>query len=104
MSLQVMKHVHFLSLLASADDKQRVVMMKTMNDQQLKVLVECVYNILFGVIPLSPQYKKKISTHKNAIRQITEQDISRERRKRLLLKHRTILPTLLKVVLTHLKG
>lgn len=103
MSKQVMKHINFLSLLAFTDEKQRYFMLKTMNDQQFKVLVECVYNILYGSVQISPRYKKKLYTHKTVIRKITEADITREHRRKILLKHHSILPTLLKILLPQLQ-
>ena len=103
MSKQFFKNINFLSLLVSAEDEQRVAIIKSMSEDQFKVLVECVYNILYGVITLSPQYKKKLFKYRNVIRKITEQGRTRLQRKKLLLKYRFLLPTLVKIVLSQVQ-
>ena len=74
--------MHFLSQLVSAEHDQRSALIKTMNEEQFKVLVECFYNVLHGVVTLIPQHKKKLSNYKNAIGQITKQGLTRLRRKK----------------------
>lgn len=104
MSRQVLKHVNFLSLLISCEDEQREALLRTMNNEQFKVLLECFYNILHGGVTLSTQNKKKLIEYKDVIRQITAEDTTRLQRKRLLLKHRFILlPILLKIVLPQIQ-
>ena len=104
MSKQVIRHVNFLSLLASAEDQQRLAMIKTMNNEQFKILLECIYNILHGVVTLSPLNKKKLLEYKTVIRKITAEDTHRLHRKRLLLKYRSnLIPIEVKIVLAHLK-
>ncbi|CAC5365859.1 unnamed protein product [Mytilus coruscus] len=99
MSKQVMRHVNFLSLWISAEDEQRLAMIKAMNNEQFKILLECIYNILHGGVTLSPLYKKKLFEYKTVIRKITAEDTSRIQQTRLLLKYRSnLIPTVVKIV------
>ncbi|VDI00793.1 Hypothetical predicted protein [Mytilus galloprovincialis] len=59
-----------------------------MNNEQFKILLECIYNILHGVVTLSPLNKKKLLEYKTVIRKITAEDTQRLHRKRLLLKYK----------------
>ena len=98
-------NLNFLSLLSNAEDEQKVVLLKSMNSEQFKVLLECIYNVLYGTISLSPKNKKKLSQYKDIIRRIIAEDTTRSQRRRLLLKYRSVLlPTLLKTVLSQIKS
>ena len=103
MSAKIKKHIHFLSLLLTENDKQKQAILKTMNMEQLRVLVECIYNIQHGVIKISNTLKKKLSHHKCVIRKITEQGKTPTQRKKLLVKHHTLLSLFLKTILNQLK-
>ena len=99
-----MRHIHFLSLLVTCDDEQRAAMIKTMNMQQFKILVECIHNILYGVISISSSFKKNLAKHKTIIRKITDANTTRHHRKQLVLKYRFLLPGIIRVVLQHIKN
>lgn len=55
MSKQVKRHTNFVSLIATSEDSQKVALMKTMTIEQFKILIECIYNVLYGVISINPK-------------------------------------------------
>ena len=99
MSKQVLANVHFLSLLISCEEDQKIALLKTMNDKQFQLLVECFLNVLCGVFPLSQSDKKKLMRYKNIIRKITDRETTRIQRKKLLLKYRNIISIIVKPIL-----
>ena len=76
----------FLHFLSSCDKEQRKAIMQTTTDDQLKLLVEIVLNILRGVIPTSTKTRNLLRSSKNNIRKVVEDSISKTlRRKRLAI-------------------
>lgn len=62
MRKQVTRHLQFLSLLINADDRQREALLKSMNNDQFKILLECIYNVLYGSISISSVKEYKFVT------------------------------------------
>lgn len=79
---QIARHIHFLSLLSDGDDKQRLALLKTMNLKQFKIVIECIYNVLYGMCTVSNKDKTKMKSYKDVIRRLTLKDITREHRKK----------------------
>ena len=102
MSKQVEKNISFISLLARSEDGQKIALLKSMTIEQMKVIIECVYNVLYGVVPMNTKTKNNLSRYKNVIRELTDKETTRVRRKKLLLKYRFVLPPIIKLVLDHI--
>ena len=100
MNPQISKHFNFLSLFISGDGTQKLALLKTMTTQQYKILVECVYNVLYGVYRMTQKDKKKLAKHKDVIRRITDEGLTYMQRKRLLIRNHFILPVILKTILS----
>lgn len=99
MNPHVLKEYHFLSLIYSTDDKQREALLKSMTMNQYKILVECIYNILYGVYEITPKEKSELSKYQTVIRRITSKELTHEQRKKLLVKNRFLLPHLLRSII-----
>lgn len=104
MSKQVKRHTNCLSLIATSEDSQKVALMKTMTIEQFKILIECIYNVLYGVISINPKTKKKLMKYKKVIRELADKHTTRIRRRKLLLKYRFLLPILIKAVLEEIQN
>lgn len=89
----------FLTLTTS----QQTLLVKNLNDDQLKSMVEIVYNILQGVCSISKFEKENLRTYKSSLRALTSKRIPRGKRRRLLLKTKSIIPILIKVYLRYSK-
>ena len=85
----------FLHFLSSCDKEQRKAVLKTTTDDQLKLLVEIVLNLLRGVIPTSTRTRNLLRSSKNNIRKVTEESISKTLRRTRLIKINSEIPVIL---------
>ena len=67
MSRVVNNNRGFLQLLADCPAYQRQFLLKTATPQQLHALVQVLYNILMGHIPISEENKRILLQHKDAL-------------------------------------
>ena len=66
MSRAVNKNRGFLQLLADCPAYQRQFLLKTATPQQLRALVQVLYNILMGHIPIPEDNKRILPPYKDA--------------------------------------
>ncbi len=96
MNAIVKREGFFLGFLLSAKKKQRKCILKVITTQQLKVLVEIIYNVLHGFETVIDEKElQRLKTHKRVLRQIVAKRLSRAERIKLLSKHITIVIRLL---------
>ena len=67
MSRVVNNNRGFLQLLADCPAYQRQFLLKTATPKQLQALVQVLYNILMGHIPISEENKRVLLPHKDAL-------------------------------------
>ena len=63
-------NLDYLSVLCKCKPKQRCAIIKSADEQLIKVICDCVENILSGKVPLSSQAKKKLSRYKHTLRHL----------------------------------
>lgn len=89
----IKKEADFLLFFLHASNKQKKVLLRTIEKAQLRAIVQIVYNVLMGNRSLLTKDKKQLAKRKTIIRQFVSEGISLKRRKELLLKHfKYILP------------
>ena len=73
------KHHHILKfLLGGGSVKQKTIMLKALDVEQGRMLSEIVVNILYGVLPITLHYKRKLQHFKTLWAKLaTGSDISR---------------------------
>lgn len=76
-----------LNLLLNTSNKQKKVLLQTIEKQQLNAIVQIVYNILQGYRPLPDKDKRLLAKRKDVIRQFVSKGVSLKKRKDLLLKY-----------------
>lgn len=86
------------------ENKQRSALIKLLADEELGVIVEIIYNLIKGVIPISKKYKVTLSTNKSNIRKVVEQSITKHLRRKRLLKISGDLPIILRAFFKHEQG
>lgn len=99
MNRTVKTHLPFLDLLYNTSAKQRRALLTTMSPSQMQTLCEVMFNVYRGTIPVSKQYIKTLFPHKNIITTLVSRSVNKSRRKKLLLKHQSLLPRLIKPAL-----
>lgn len=93
MNRTVKTHLSFLDLLYTTSTKQRRALLSTMTPSQMQTLCEVMFNVYKGTIPVSKQYIK------NVISTLVSRTVNKSQRKKLLLKHQSIIPRLIKLAL-----
>ena len=100
MSRLVRSQSAFLNLLYSTSDLQRKALLKTITTKQLNALCEIIYNIYKRTVKLSQYFVKKLVPFKAEILTLINKRVSEAKKKATLIKLRTILPIVLKPVLS----
>lgn len=100
--MNIQKQLPLLEFLAEGTDVQQRVLVKTLTANQLKAVLEAIYNVLMGTCPLQNKHKKKLESQKSDIRHLVSKELSTEQKQQLLRKHSDLLPLLLKPVVAML--
>ena len=86
MSRVVNNNRGFLQLLADCPAYQRQFLLKTATPQQLHALVQVLYNILMGHIPISEENKRILLPHKDALLNLARPNDPFKTKKRVLVQ------------------
>ena len=76
----------FLQLLAHCPAYQRQFLLKTAAPKQLHALVQVLYNILMGHIPISEENKRILLPHKDALLNLARPNVPFKTKKRVLVQ------------------
>lgn len=98
MSSNILKEAHFVGLLLKAEKHQRAALLNTMSNDQMRALVEIIYNVLHGYGHITDHDKRYLKYHKNIIRQLVVKALAAKRRKKLLRRYYSVVSRLLKVI------
>ena len=86
MSRVVNNNRGFLQLLAYCLAYQRQFLLKTATPQQLHALVQVLYNILMGHIPISEENKRTLLPYKDALLNLAIPNVPYKTKKRVLVQ------------------
>lgn len=79
----ILKHAAFLSLLNTARNYQRELLIRTATNEQLKVLCEILLNIVKGNISLAEKDIKLIQKKSDIVRALLRKTTSKRNKRRL---------------------
>ena len=86
MSRVVNNNRGFLQLLADCPAYQRQFLLKTATPQQLHALVQVLYNVLMGHIPISEENKRILLPYKDALLNLASPNVPYKTKKRVLVQ------------------
>ena len=86
MSRVVNNNRGFLQLLADCPAYQRQFLLKTATPQQLHALVQVLYNLLMGHIPISEENKRVLLPYKDALLNLASPNVPFKTKKRVLVQ------------------
>ena len=86
MSRVVNNNRGFLQLLAACPAYQRQFLLKTATPQQLHALVQVLYNLLMGHIPISEENKRILLPYKDALLNLASPNVPYKTKKRVLVQ------------------
>ena len=87
----------YLKLIMITSRVQRKALSDTMTMQQSKAIGELAANILYGVLPISTHYKKKLHRYKTFITQLADRRTSQRQRQQLIQQYPAVLVLLIKI-------
>ena len=90
--------------LSTANISQIKTIINTLNLRQQKILIEIIYNILQGVVPVITGEKTKLFSLKKNIRNIIANSLSTRQRRTRLLKIVVLIPMLTKIFFKYESG
>lgn len=89
----IRKEIYFLRLLLHTSNRQKKVLLQSIEKSQLRAIVQIVYNLMQGYRSLPEKDKQQLAKRKAVIRQFVSKNISFRKRKALLFKYyKFILP------------
>lgn len=86
MSARLRKNSDLLRVLQRANPKLRQAILAAIDNDTVRCLSECCYNIVNGNITLTPQQKRKLTRHKTAIRELANKKVALKRKRQLLVQ------------------
>ena len=90
MSRVVNNNRGFLQLLADCPAYQRQFLLKTATPQQLHALVQVLYNILMGHIPISEENRRILLPYKDALLDLASPNVPNTKQRRESLYKRVV--------------
>lgn len=101
MSDIVMKQLPMLEVLASASPKERRKILVTADFGLVSAIVECIHNVLQGVVDITMKHKRRLASHKNSLRKVMKGGRRwLHKKKAICQKGGSFIPALLAPVLT----
>ena len=86
MSRVVNNNRGFQQLLADCPAYQRQILLKTVTPQQLHALVQVLYNVLMGHIPISEENNRILLPYKVALLDLASPDVPYKTKKRVVVQ------------------
>ena len=91
----------YLQVMGRCGPKLRKFMINNVPPEVITAICECSLNLLKGVIPVTPQQKRRLACHKTHLRDLASKKVSRKQKKqRLNQKGGNLLSALLPPVLS----
>ena len=98
MNALLKKELSFLRLFLTTTNEQRKALTNTITGQQMKAVLQIVYNIALGNRALSDINKNKVRRYQSVIRKFIKKGTSMRVRRAILLKYTRIFVILVKTI------
>ena len=100
---KVLKHKVFLTLLGKSKQKRRRNMLISLaNNGELKAIIECIINVLYGNVPLKKEDHSKLKRFKKSMRQVVRKAEPMKYKREILQQKGGFLGSLIPIALTAL--
>lgn len=83
--------LHLIEFLIKSTPHQRMQLVKTLKKEELKLIIEIIFDVVNGVCPISETSKKVLLPYKGFIRQVIADGLRANPRRSILIKLRTII-------------
>ena len=78
--------IHLIEFLIKTTPQQRMKILKTLKKEELKLIIEIIFNVVYGVCPISETSKKVLLRYKGPIRQVIADELRANQRRSILIK------------------
>jgi hypothetical protein len=104
MSRRVKKNYHHLKVLSTSKPNQVKALLKVADDDLIKSVCECVYNVLKSTVPVTLRKKQQLAKHKSPLLTLVNKQVPLSKKRKVLeQKGGNFLSLLLPPVLTVLE-
>ena len=84
MSRRVKKNYHHLKVLSTSKPHQVKALLKVADDDLIKSVCECVYNVLKTTVPVTPRKKQQLAEHKSALLTLADKEVPFSKKRKVL--------------------
>lgn len=70
--------IHLIEFLIKSTPQQRMLLLKTLKKEELKLIIEIIFNVVYGVCPISETSKKVLLRYEGLIRQVIADQIKED--------------------------
>lgn len=86
MSHRVKKNYHHLKVLSTSKPNQAKALLKVADDDVIKSVCECVYNVLKSNVPVTSRQKKQLTKYKTPLLHLVNKQIPLSKKRALLVQ------------------
>lgn len=97
---RVTSQKELLKALLTLKPKYREAVLKTCGVKEINCIIECIFNVLKGKVPLKDKDKCKLKKHKNILRKLISKGKNKLRKRIIIQKGGAFLPIILGAVLS----
>lgn len=103
MSRELVKQLPLLELLVRVNKSSREKILKHSDPKLIKVLVDCIHNVLVGNVSMKKERIKRLKKHKSTLRRIVNGRGKVNTKKKLIVQRGSgFLPILLEPIVSYL--
>lgn len=99
---RVRSHKRFIKKFKFASDVRRRAYLTNSSKDEINILCECLRKVCNGKIRPEQSEKKKLKRYSKAIHLLIERGTSDRKKKKLLIRNRDFLPTLVNVITSYM--
>lgn len=86
MSRQVRNNYHHLKVLSSSKPHQAKALLKVADDDLIKSICECVFNVLKSTVPVTPRQKKQLYKFKKPLLSLVDKQVPLSQKRKVLVQ------------------
>lgn len=96
-------YLQFIDLFLHAEQGVQKSILRAADPDFIQYVGEVALNILEGVVPLSPYFKRKLKPHAQVIRSLGSSRVKQVTRRKLCVKHTALVARMLTAALPYLR-
>ena len=87
MSQRMKRNADFIKALHSCSKSDQKTLLKRAKPDLINAICDCITNVVYGKVPISPQMKAQLRKKKKVLKELTDSKVPTVRKKSLLVQH-----------------